>query len=63
MRATTKRYGNYGHPEISIACDSDQVLEGDVNWLLEWLENEVAHGRKFFSDETIQLGWRVTKIE
>jgi hypothetical protein len=61
-RATTTGCGKYSHPEISVAYDPDQVLDSDVNWLLEWLEAEVAVGRKFFPDETIQLGWMVMKI-
>lgn len=63
MRRTTTNCGKYGQQEISVAFEQQQALEGDVKWLLEWLESEVANGRRFLPSETIQIGWMLTKLE
>ena len=63
MRRTTTNCGKYGQQEISVAFEQRQVLEGDVKWLIEWLESEVANGRRFLPGKTIQIGWMITKID
>src|SRR5712664_3470359 len=63
MRGTTTNCSKYGQQEISVAYEPAKVLEGDVKWLLEWLESEVANGRRFLPGETIQIGWMLTKLE
>jgi len=63
MRGTTTNCGKYGQQEISIAYEQEKVLESDVKWLLEWLECQVANGRRFLPSETIQIGWMLTKLE
>ena len=63
MRRTTENCGKYGQQEISVAYEQERVLESDVKWLLEWLESEVANGRRFLPGETVQIGWMLTKLE
>src|SRR5437660_6277255 len=63
MKETTKHCSKYSQQEISFAYDPNRVLEGDAKWLLEWLESEVAKGRRFLPGETVQIGWMVTKLE
>src|SRR5690349_16550004 len=63
MRRTTINCSKYGQPEISVTFEQKQVLEDDVKWLLEWLESEVANGRRFLPSQTIQIGWMITRVE
>lgn len=63
MRKTTTSCSNYSRPEFSVAFEQDKVLESDVEWLVHWLESEVANGKRFLPGETIQIGWMITKVE
>jgi hypothetical protein len=53
----------YEHPEFQITYDPTRVpVEGDLHWLINWLEESVAQGNRFSSDQTCQIGWMVTKV-
>jgi hypothetical protein len=60
MRIVTKNCGKFGHPEFSIVCDADAV---GIDWLLNWLESEVATGKHFLPNQTIQIGWMMVRVE
>lgn len=53
----------YKHAEFRITYDPAIVpVEGDVRWLVGWLEQSVAHGKRFAPGQTCQLGWIVTEV-
>ncbi len=56
MRASTN-CNKPGQLEISIQCDDAPFLAGSLKWLLSWIESEVAAGRRFLPEETLQVGW------
>lgn len=58
----TTRCGRQGHPEFRFNVDTAIVVEADVNWFLEWLEDTVARGTRFANGQTCQVGWVVTQI-
>jgi hypothetical protein len=62
MHACTQKCGQVGHLEISVECDGDSALAPTLNWFLDWIENEVAIGRRFLPEQTIQVGWSVLEI-
>jgi hypothetical protein len=33
-----------------------------LRWFLSWIESEVAGGRRFFPEQTVQVGWSVLEI-
>jgi hypothetical protein len=63
MRIATTQCNKYGQPEFSLALEQNKILEADIQWLVRWLESEVAAGKRFKSGETIQIGWMLTKVE
>jgi hypothetical protein len=60
MQATTKNCAEYDHPEFSVNADPN--LPEQLNSFLAWLENEVAVGKQFLPDQTVQVGWSMLKI-
>lgn len=48
----------YGHPEISVAVGN----EIDATSLLSFFETEVQRGRRFESEETVQIGWMLVTL-
>jgi hypothetical protein len=51
------------HPEFRITYDPAIVpVEGDVRWLVGWLEQSVAQGKRFAPGQTCQIGWIVTEV-
>ena len=63
MKATTQRCRGRNHPEITISYDPEKVIAPDVEWLLRWLEHEVASGKCFRPGETVQIGWMITQVQ
>lgn len=33
-----------------------------LSWFLGWIEDEVARGKRFLPDQTIQVGWSILKV-
>jgi len=64
MRAATNcnKQGQLGQLEISVECDEANLPAGSLKWLLEWIESEVAAGRRFLPEETLQVGWSWLQI-
>lgn len=62
MRTSTQKCRQYGHPEISVECKDASALAPGLRSFLEWIESEVAGGRRFLPEQTIQFGWSILKI-
>src|SRR3954469_14571281 len=62
MRAYTSKCKEHGHLEVSVLCDETSALSSKLKWLLEWIESEVARGRRFLPEQTVQIGWSVLEI-
>jgi hypothetical protein len=39
------------------------VLDPDINWLLTFLSKNVASGIRYNSEELIQIGWMILKVQ
>ncbi len=62
MRASTQKCGEHGHVEISVQCEDTSALSPSLHWFLGWIENEVAAGRRFCPEQTVQVGWSVLEV-
>ena len=62
MRACTHNCGQHGHLEISVECDQASALSPSLRWFLGWIESEVASGRRFLPEQTVQVGWSILEI-
>jgi hypothetical protein len=62
VRSQTQKCKEYQHPEISVCCDPTETLSPSMRWLLSWVEDEVANGRRFLAGQTVQLGWSLLKV-
>jgi hypothetical protein len=64
MRTCTQKCGEHGHLEISVSCDdaAESALPGYLQSLLGWIEREVAGGRRFVPEQTVQVGWSLLEI-
>ena len=60
MDYVTDRCSQFGHPEFVVSISDKAKL--DPRWLLEFFENAVASGQKFLPQQTVQIGWMVTKL-
>jgi hypothetical protein len=38
------------------------ALSPGLQWLIQWIEREVAGGRRFLPEQTVQLGWALLEI-
>jgi hypothetical protein len=63
MHFKTANCQKYNHPEFFFSCDTQIILQIDVDWLIGFLEGEVQKGIKFSDGETMQLGWMLTKLQ
>jgi hypothetical protein len=61
MLATTKTCGKYGEPEFSVPV-VENYLAQQLESFFAWLESEVATGKRFLPDQTVQVGWSQLKI-
>ncbi len=62
MRTCTQKCRVHDHLEISVQCEDTSALSPSLRWFLGWLESEVAGGRRFLPEQTIQVGWSVLEI-
>jgi hypothetical protein len=63
MKAGTGNCSKHGHPEFTLICDDESVFESQMKWLLDWLEEEVLHGKQFLPDQTVQVGWSLLEVK
>jgi hypothetical protein len=63
MHFKTANCQKYNHSEFFFSCDTQIILQIDVDWLISFLEGEVQKGIKFSDGETMQLGWMLTKLQ
>jgi hypothetical protein len=59
----TTKCENFNHPEFEICYDSDLIIKPDVEWLIEFLENQVRLGEVFEDNDTIQIGWMLSLLK
>ena len=57
----TKICKDSGHPEICFAVAKESQLS--IDWLRNYFESEVSHGKTFQSGETIQIGWMFVQLK
>ncbi len=62
MRTSTQKCRQHGHLEISVECEDASALSRSLRWFLDWIESEVAGGRRFLPEQTIQVGWSILEI-
>jgi hypothetical protein len=62
MRACTQKCRERDHLEISVQCEDASALSPSLRWFLGWLESEVAGGRRFLHEQTVQVGWSVLEV-
>jgi hypothetical protein len=60
MRAATKNCGKYGHAEFSV--NADENFPKYLDSFFGWLESEVAVGKRFLPEQTVQMGWSLLKV-
>jgi len=51
----------HGHVEFTIQYENP-MPESIVNWLIKFLEGDVAAGAAYKADETLQVGWMICKL-
>jgi hypothetical protein len=62
MRTCTQKCRQHGHLEISVECEDTAPFSSSLPWFLGWIESEVAGGRRFLPEQTVQVGWSVLEI-
>jgi hypothetical protein len=62
MRISTQKCRQHGHLEISLECEETPALSTSLQWFLGWIEHEVASGRRFLPEQTVQVGWSLLEI-
>jgi hypothetical protein len=62
MRTSTQKCRQHGHPEISLECEDTPPLSLSLPWFLGWIETEVAGGRRFLPEQTVQVGWSLLEV-
>jgi hypothetical protein len=62
MHATTNNCHKHGHPEVLLNCEDAPFLAPGLKWLLDVIENEVASGKQYHPDQTVQVGWSVMQV-
>lgn len=63
IETTTKDFRTFNHEEFSIYHDGDELTNGGVNLLNDYLKSCIQSGEIFRPEETIQFGWMVLKIK
>lgn len=62
MLTFTEKCREHGHQEFSIRCECDVHLSSSLPLFLTWIESEVANGRRFLPEQTIQVGWSLLEV-
>jgi len=62
MRATTSHCRKHNHLEITLVCEDAPFLASGFQWLLGWIESEVASGKRFLPDQNVQVGWSLLNV-
>jgi hypothetical protein len=58
----TSQCSKYGHPEFQFRVTNKAVPAEDIQLFRSWLEESVANGKRFKTEETLQVGWMITKL-
>jgi hypothetical protein len=61
-QASTQQCQKFGQAEISVCYEDSSFMQSNVRWLLQWIESEVASGRRFLPEQTVQVGWSLLQI-
>ncbi len=62
MRTCTQKCREHDHLEISVQCEDTAALSPSLHSFLGWIESEVAGGRRFLPEQTVQVGWSVLEV-
>lgn len=54
---TTTRCSVHGQSELTLSFDPEKVLERDVLWFADQLEEMVSSGSRFQIGQSLQIGW------
>ena len=63
MLFKTTNCHQYNHPELCFNCDTGEIPEPNLRWLIQYLETQVAQGICFKNRSTIKLGWMPNRFE
>jgi hypothetical protein len=63
MILRTSHCKQHKHPEFSFRIDPKKGLREDANWLVGYLEQNVASGERYMDGETVQIGWIVNLLK
>jgi hypothetical protein len=58
----TRTASAHDHPEIQLIFEPDRVLERDVEWVRDYLDQAIGDGVRFRAGETFQVGWMLTRF-
>lgn len=61
-KTVTTRCSEYEHREFVLSYHKS-IPPQWVDWLVEYLEESVAAGEVYSTDETIQIGWMIVKLK
>jgi hypothetical protein len=56
----TKNCERFGQQEIVLTLDDEARME--PRWILDYFQDAAAAGKRFRVNETVQIGWMVTKL-
>jgi hypothetical protein len=63
MNRTTTACAVQGQPDFLLEYDAQAVIDTDVQWLIQCLEESVRSGKRYEPGQTLQAGWADLRIE
>lgn len=51
----------HNHPDIIVSLEDG--LDFGVEWLFDYFKNAIENGGEFKSDQTVQIGWMIVKLQ
>ena len=60
VKFRTENCERFGQPEIVLTLDDEARME--PRWILDYFQDASATGKRFRAEETVQIGWMVTKL-
>ena len=63
MLFKTKNCHKLDRPEICFICEPKVIPHDDINYLINFFEDEVKQGIIFKTNETIQIGWMINQFQ
>lgn len=58
----TSHCAEFDHPEFSLFYDVPPVMDPWIQWLVSFLEQDIAGGAQYRPGETLEVGWLRTQI-